>query len=297
MSDAMARAAQRLGVEIRLDEPVEEILFAGKRAVGVRTPRGEYRSEALVVNADFAHAMTHLVPDRLRRRWTDRKIEKKKFSCSTFMMYLGLEGREPALDHHTIVLAEDYRRNLRDIEEAHVLSENPSFYVHNPCVTDPSMAPPGKTALYVLVPVTHQHRNVDWAREKASFRQLVLRRLESLGIRNLEQRIRFEKIVTPDDWQQSYSVYRGATFNLAHNLSQMLHLRPQNRFEDLDGVYLVGGGTHPGSGLPVILESAKISSRLLANDLGLRPAWRGFAPLRSAEVEQVRTAGRAAGVA
>jgi phytoene desaturase len=117
--------------------------------------------------------------------------------------------------------------------------------------------------------VTHQHPNVDWSLERERFRALVLARLAKIGIKDLENRIRFEHMITPADWDQSYEIHRGATFNLAHNLSQMLHLRPRNRFEDLESVYLVGGGTHPGSGLPVIFESARITARLLAEDLGM----------------------------
>jgi len=273
VSQAMARAASGLGAEIHLGEPVEEILFEGKKAVGVRTDRDIYRCDGLVINADFAQAMSHLVPNHLRRRWTDQKLAKKRYSCSTFMMYLGLEGRDRDLAHHTIYLADDYRQNLRDIETDHVLSSKPSFYVHNPCVTDPSMAPPGMSSLYVLVPVTHQHPNVDWTEEKAGFRSRVIESLSKVGLDDVEKRIRFERVITPADWQNQHQIYRGATFNLAHNLGQMLHLRPNNRFEDLESVYLVGGGTHPGSGLPVIFESAKISSHLIARDFGMDSVW------------------------
>ncbi|MGN6643152.1 MAG: phytoene desaturase family protein, partial [Verrucomicrobiota bacterium] len=268
LTTAMARVAERLGVEICLNEPVEEILFAGKRAVGVRTHAGVHRADAVVVNADFARAMEKLVPDELRHRWTNRKLAKKKYSCSTFMMYLGVEGRFE-LPHHTIHIAEDYARNLDDIENRHVLSEDPSFYVQNACVTDPGLAPRDHSTLYVLAPVTHQHPNVDWNRERARYRNLLLRQIKKAGYDNVESRIRYERVITPADWDSRYEIYRGATFNLAHSLDQMLHLRPHNRFEDLDGVYLVGGGTHPGSGLPVIFESARISSRLLLNDLGI----------------------------
>ena len=267
---AMARVARRLGVEIRLDEPVEEILFEGRRATGVRTAAGEEKASAVVVNADFARAMARLVPDRLRRRWTDRKIARKKFSCSTFMMYLGVEGTFD-LPHHSIHIAADYERNLDEVENHHVLSADPSFYVQNASVTDPTLAPPGMSALYLLAPVTHQHPNVDWSRERERFRALILRQVAKAGFTDLESRIRFERVITPDDWDQKYEIHQGATFNLAHSLDQMLHLRPHNRFEDLQGVYLVGGGTHPGSGLPVIFESARISSRLLLNDLGIAP--------------------------
>jgi phytoene desaturase len=268
VTEAMARVARDLGVTISLGEEVREILFEGRRAVGLRTSRGEHRCDALVVNADFARAMTRLVPDHLRRRWTDRRIEKKRFSCSTFMLYLGIEGRCDNLSHHTIYMAEDYTRNLDDIEKRHVLSDDPSFYVQNACVTDSSLAPPGHSTLYVLVPVTHQHPNVDWTVERQRYRALVLRQLARVGLDDIEDRIRWEHCTTPADWEHGQHIYRGATFNLAHSLNQMLHLRPRNRFEDLDGVYLVGGGTHPGSGLPVIFESARITSRLLLQDAG-----------------------------
>ena len=265
---AMARVAERLGVEICLNEPVEEILFAGRRAIGVRTSSGTQPADAVVMNADFARAMQNLVPDRLRHRWTDKKLAKKKYSCSTFMMYLGIEGRYQ-LPHHTIHIAEDYVKNLDDIENKHVLSDDPSFYVQNACVTDPDLAPRGHSTLYVLAPVTHQHANVDWKRERARYRELILRQIAKAGYDGVESRIRYERVITPADWDTRYEIYRGATFNLAHTLDQMLHLRPRNRFEDLEGVYLVGGGTHPGSGLPVIFESARISSKLLLEDLGV----------------------------
>ena len=160
----MAEIAIEMGVDIRLNEEVREVVCRGRRAVGVRTDRADYDADALVINADFADAMTKLVPDRLRRRWTDRRIEKKKFSCSTFMMYLGLDGTTDELAHHNICMAADYSRNLREIETDHHLSEDPSFYVQNACVTDPSLAPPGMSTLYVLVPVTQLHPNVDWSK-------------------------------------------------------------------------------------------------------------------------------------
>lgn len=270
LTAALARVARGMGVEIRLGEPVRRLLFAGRRALGVRTDAGEIRADAVVINADFARAMSRLVPDALRRRWTDAKIARKKFSCSTFMLYLGIDGIERDVPHHTIYIARDYAKNLDEIENRHVLSEDPSFYVQNAAVTDPALAPRGMSTLYVLVPVTHQHPNVDWSRERDRFRDLALSRLSSIGLEDIEKRIRVERIVTPADWDQGLEIHRGATFNLAHNLGQMLHLRPRNRFEDLEGVYLVGGGTHPGSGLPVIFQSAWITAELLARDLGVR---------------------------
>lgn len=275
VSETMARIAREMGVRFHLGEAAEELILEGRRVRGVRTKVRDIAADAVILNADFAHAITRLVPDRLRRRWSNRRLERKKFSCSTFMLYLGIKGYYSHLPHHTIHCAADYVRNLDDIERRHVLPEEPSFYVQNACVTDPSLAPSGHSTLYVLVPVSHQHPNMDWSRAAQPFRMRVLHQLARVGLEGLERRIVVEKMVTPEDWEQHYAIYRGATFNLAHTWSQMLHLRPRNRFEELEGLYLVGGGTHPGSGLPVIYESARISTRLLLEDLGLESGWLG----------------------
>ena len=269
VSTVMARLAQEMGVEILYDQPVESLEFAGKKVTAVRTAQGRYEADATVINADFARSMTRLVPDRLRRRWSDRTIASKRFSCSTFMLYLGIDGAYDSIPHHNIYLSENYRENLADIETRHVLGTDPSMYVQNACVTDPSLAPAGQSTLYLLIPVTHRHPNVDWRREAPRYREVALDQLERVGISGVRQRIRYERMITPDDWQNDYEIYRGATFNLSHDLGQMLHKRPHNRFEDLESTYLVGGGTHPGSGLPVIYSSARITSRLLLEDLGI----------------------------
>jgi phytoene desaturase len=272
VSGAMARIAQDMGVEIRYGEPVEGLEFAGRRIAAVRTGSGTHAADATVVNADFARSMTRLVPDRLRRRWSDKKIASRRFSCSTFMLYLGIEGRYDDVAHHNIYLSENYRENLADIEHRHVLSRDPSMYVQNACVTDPTLAPRGSSTLYLLIPVTHRHANVDWRVEGPRYREVALDQMERIGIRGVRDRIRYEKMLTPDDWQEGYEIYRGATFNLSHDLGQMLHMRPHNRFEDVERMYLVGGGTHPGSGLPVIYSSARITTDLLLDDLGVDPA-------------------------
>jgi phytoene desaturase len=205
----------------------------------------------------------------MRPRWSDRKIAKTKLSCSTFMLYLGLEGDVGDLSHHTIVLSREYERNIHQITNG-ILPTEPSFYVQNAGTTDPTLAPKGHTSLYVLVPVPNLRCPVDWEREAPRFRQVALDRLKVLGLHDVESRIRYEKIVTPRGWESEFSVYDGATFNLAHNLTQMLYFRPNNRFGR--NVYLVGGGTHPGSGLPVIFEGARITSRLVIEDRARRQA-------------------------
>ena len=269
VSSAMARIAEEMGGEIHYSEAVESLDFAGRRITAVNTATGRHEADATVVNADFARSMTRLVPDAIRRRWSDRKIASRRFSCSTFMLYLGIDGHYDDVAHHNIYLSEDYRQNLIDIEQRHVLSADPSMYLQNACITDPTLAPQGMSTLYMLIPVTHRHPNVDWRREGPRYREVALDQLERIGIQGVRDRIRYEKMLTPDDWQDDYEIYRGATFNLSHDLGQMLHMRPHNRFEDVEGMYLVGGGTHPGSGLPVIYSSARITSDLLLDDLGL----------------------------
>lgn len=275
VSEHMAKVAAELGADIRLGEPISELLFDGRRVVGAKSVIGEYRADAVVVNADFSHAMTTLVPDHLRRRWTDARLATKRYSCSTFMLYLGLDGTNDDTSHHTIYTSKDYVGNMADIETRKRLTADPSVYVQNPVVTDRSLAPKGMSTLYVLAPTPNRTDSLDWARLAPEYRQTVIGQLSKLGIPDVERRIRFEKQVTPRNWEIDYGVYRGATFNLAHTLRQMLHLRPQNRFEDVPGMYLVGGGTHPGSGLPVIYEGARITTRLLLQDFGRDTGWLG----------------------
>jgi phytoene desaturase len=182
------------------------------------------------------------------------------------MMYLGVDKSYPETDHHTIVFATDYKRNLEDISHRRVASEDVSVYIRNSVITDPSTAPAGHSALYILVPTPNNLSGIDWEEEKWNYRARVLRLLaQRTQFNDLEGHIVQELMITPDDWERKQSVYKGATFNMGHNWTQMLYLRPHNKFEEIDHCYLVGGGTHPGSGLPTIFESARISTNLICD--------------------------------
>lgn len=268
VSAAMAKAARDLGVTFKLESPVEEITFEGRRAVGVRSRHGVQATDAVVVNADFAGTIPKLIPNALRKHWPDAKLDKAKYSCSTFMLYLGIEGRYD-LDHHTIFLSKDYQGNIADIEAGRMPRE-PSLYVQNASATDPTFGTAEQSSLYVLVPVGNLAAEGHDARAVDAYRDLVLDRLEAYGLKDLRKRIRASKVMTPKDWQDDMGLRFGSTFNLSHGLDQMLCFRPRNRFSELDGVYVVGGGTHPGSGLPVIYEGARISTDLVLEDLGIR---------------------------
>ncbi len=185
----------------------------------------------------------------------------------------GLEG-EVDLPHHTIYTSTGYTENLADIGAGR-LTEDASTYVHNPSRIDPTLAPAGASSMYVLVPTPHDGAGPDWSEAGPRYREATLDRLgDVFGIPDVRHRIRAEKVVTPADWRNE-RINLGATFNLAHGLDQMLHRRPQHRLEDVDGVWLVGGGTHPGSGLPVIFLSSQITSDLICRERNLEPptAW------------------------
>ncbi len=270
VSEVMARLAERHGVEFRYDTPVDRVAFDGRRARGVDAAGAHHAADAVIINADFAGAVPKLIPNELRGSWKDRQIEKARYSCSTFMLYLGIEGTLPDLHHHSVVLSERYEENLRQIESG-ILPEKPSFYLHHGTATDETLAPPGHATLYMLVPVPNLRFGTDWSKEAPRYRELALQRLADIGLPDIASRIRYEKMLTPQGWLDDYAVGYGATFNLSHDFGQMLTFRPRNRFQGLERLYLVGGGTHPGSGLPVIYEGARISTALLAEDLGLAP--------------------------
>lgn len=271
LMQAMGDIARSMGVRLHMSSPVERLTFDGCTVRGVVVDGLEHRHGQVIVNADATWAMKNLIPAELRRRdQQDGVLDAKRYSCSTVMMYLGLDGAID-LPHHTIYTSETYSENLKDIAERGCWSDDPSIYACNPSRIDPTLAPEGSSSLYVLLPSTNNkagHCTLDWDAMRPKLRADALHQLEHrLGIPDMARRIRTERLVTPADWQ-SERINHGATFNLAHNLGQMLHLRPQHRLPGFDGLWLVGGGTHPGSGLPVIFLSSQITSRMLCEELG-----------------------------
>lgn len=294
---AMAERCADMGVQIRTSAPVERIVFDGRRATGV-VVNGEVRSHPhVVINADVAWAMKNLIPESLRTApevpgrtaehvlgpiartlgigrpagvESDAEIDARPCSCSTFMLYLGVRGELP-LPHHTIYTSPSYESNLADISKNGTLSSDPSMYCCNASATDPTLAPRGSSSLYVLVPVPNTKpgfSKIDWAAETPRLRDRALDQLERVfGVDDIRSRVEAERIITPLDWQAD-RINHGATFNLAHGYSQMLHRRPQHKLPSFEGVWLVGGGTHPGSGLPVIFLSSTITTRMLCAELG-----------------------------
>jgi phytoene desaturase len=265
----MARVFEANGGTLRLNSKVARLDLSGREAKGVVLEDGRrVAADAVIVNADFSHAMTHLVPDGVLRKYDAAGLARRKYSCSTFMLYLGIDG-EVDLPHHTIFFSRDYRSYIQDVAAGR-LGTDISLYVRNASVTDPTLAPEGKSGIYVLVPVPNRRSGIDWSRRKKEFRDLVVRAMEAQApLKNLSGRIVAERVITPDDWETDWNVHIGATFNLAHTLGQMLHYRPRNEFEEISSCYLTGGGTHPGSGLPTIYESGRITANLISRRFGV----------------------------
>lgn len=262
LNSALANLATSMGVTFMMNTPVTQLKVKAKHVTGLITEAQAYTFDEVVLNADFAKGI-QLLEEKDRPQFTDEKLKKFDYSCSTFNFYIALDRVFP-LAHHSIIFSKDYKRNVTELTKTLILSEDPSFYIHNPSVIDESYAPQGHSALYILVPVPNLNASIDWTITKPIFEAKILSILSKhLKIKDINKHIVSMKTISPLDWQDEYHVYLGANFNLAHSFKQLLYFRPHNRFNKLKNLYLVGGGTHPGSGLPTIYQSAIIASQLI----------------------------------
>jgi phytoene desaturase len=256
------------GGSVQCNAGVAEILVkdgataAGRRrgaACGVRMASGEnIAADIVVCNADSATAYRQLLPARHRKRWTDRRIERARYSMSLFVWYFGTRRRYPDVAHHTIVLGPRYRELLDDIFERKHLADDFSLYLHRPTATDPALAPDGCDAFYVLAPVPHLQSGTDWRVQAEPFRAAIAQRLQGTLLPGLADELTVSLLLTPQDFQDELGAFRGAAFGLEPVLTQSAWFRPHNRSEEVDHLYLVGAGTHPGAGLPGVLSSARV---------------------------------------
>ncbi len=267
LAQAMAKAIQDLGGTIHCNAAVKQVLTEEGKACGIELVNGDrITADAVVVNADFAQAVQTLIPEEHRGKYTRSFFAKKQFSCSTFMLYLGLD-KHYDLPHHQIYLSDHVRRRNRPFIDDSALDEvDPPFYVCNPSVTDANSSPIGHSTLYVLVPIPHTGHGVDWSQIQQHYRDLTIQRLVLLGFEDIESHIVSETCHTAETWENDYSVYLGAVFNLSHTWLQMGPFRPPIRSEEIDRLYWVGGAVHPGSGLMTILEAAKNTAQFIGQD-------------------------------
>ncbi len=266
--EALVSIAEKAGVRFHLDASVERIRLDGGRATGVAlADGGELDADIVVANADLTYVYRHLLPPDAGAR----QLERKRHGTSAVVFLWGLDRTYPELAPHNLFFAKDIRASYGPLFDARGLPEDPHFYVHAPARLDPSAAPPGCDTLYVGVPSGHlDERNPqDWEALKARAREAVLRRLEAFGLRDLRDHIRAEIARTPVDWARDYNLVKGSTHGLSHELTQMAYLRPHNRHARYPNLYFVGASTHPGTGLPNVLMSARFAAeRILQDSVG-----------------------------
>jgi phytoene desaturase len=252
------------GNVLRCNADVAEILVENRRAVGVRLKDGErIAADVVVSNADSAWTYRHLIAPRHRRRWTDGRIERSRFSNGLFVWYFGTRRRYDDVPHHMIMLGPRYRELLTDIFKRKILAEDFSLYLHRPTATDPTLAPPGCDAFYVLAPVPHLGGTVDWRVAAEPYRQSIERHLAQTVLPGLREEVVTSRLMTPHDFHTRLLAFRGAGFGLEPVLWQSAWFRPHNRSEEIDGLFLVGAGTHPGAGVPGVISSARVLDSLV----------------------------------
>ncbi len=267
--DALVRLFNDLGGTLQLNSEVGEIRLQGGRATGVVLKNGEeIEADIVVCNGDVAGAYHSLLPASARRKYTDRQLARMRYSMSLVVIYFGTDrlyrGTDgPGLAHHDIILGPRYKELLHDIFREKRLADDFSLYLHMPTITDPSLAPEGCETFYVLAPVPHLGGTTDWARQAKPYRDRIMGFLEERYLPNLSRHIVTEHMIDPRHFQGTLNSYLGSAFSVEPILTQSAWFRPHNRSEEVNNLYFVGAGAHPGAGLPGVLSSAKIADDLI----------------------------------
>lgn len=265
VAEVLAALAEKQGVEFLYNAPVERIQVDGGRATGLALADGRSLPADLVLaNADLGYVYRSLLPDD---RAADR-LDRKEYGCATVMFYWGLDKPYPQLGPHNLFFAGDYRRSFEDIFSEASIPEEPNFYVHAPARIDPAAAPAGGETLYVAVPVGPMNAKhpQDWDAIRAKARSYILKRLAGLGMADLEAHIRAEVSFAPPDWKKRYNLTRGSAHGLSHKLTQMAYFRPHKRHPRYRNLYFVGASTHPGTGVPTVLVSARLAAERIMEE-------------------------------
>ncbi|HBV99654.1 MAG TPA: phytoene desaturase [Bacteroidetes bacterium] len=264
--NAMVKLIEEQGGQLHVNQKVDEILVSNGRVRGVQLANGDKLDADIVVsNADVATTYRKLIAPHHRRKYTDRRLERMRYSMSLFVIYFGTNRlyRDQGLAHHNIILSDRYKGLLKDIFKNKKVADDFSLYLHMPTLTDPSMAPEGHEAFYVLSPVPHLDSGTDWTEFAPIYRDRIMNFLEENYLPGLSDSLVSEHYIDPLHFQDTLHSYKGSAFSVEPILTQSAWFRPQNKSEDVDGLYFVGAGTHPGAGLPGVLSSSKIAENLI----------------------------------
>jgi phytoene desaturase len=281
----LVRLFEEMGGELRLSSEVDEILVdpARRVATGVRMRDGEtLAADAVVSNADVAYTYLNMLPAAVRRRNTDRRLKRLRYSMSLFVIYFGTDRRYEDMAHHEILMGPRYRGLLDEIFTKKTLAKDFSLYLHRPTATDPSLAPPGCDSWYVLSPVPHLGGPTDWREAAPRYRDAIMQYLERRYLPDLSKHIVTEHRIDPLHFEGTLNSYLGSAFSVEPTLMQSAWMRPHNVSEDVANLYFAGAGTHPGAGLPGVLSSGKIVADMIGEGASGSSADRASAAVRNA---------------
>lgn len=267
--NGMAKLFTDLGGTLEVNAEVAAFETAGSRLTGVRTRDGRlFAADAVASNADVVHTYSDLLGQHPRGRQEGERLKGKRFSNSLFVIHFGLKRPQPQLQHHTVCFGPRYRELVQEIFDGPKLPDDFSLYLHSPCATDPSLAPPGCSSHYVLAPVPHLgNAPLDWGVEGPRYRDKILDYLERHYMPGLREDLVTCRIFSPLDFREQLNAHLGSAFSLEPRLTQSAWFRPHNRDAQLANLYLVGAGTHPGAGVPGVIASAKATAGLMLEDL------------------------------
>ena len=267
--EKLLTTADELGVKFKYQKSVAKIVVNGNKTEGILLENGKVvEADLVIANADLPYVYSELLPDKPAAN----RLKKKEYSCSAIVFHWGMDKIYPQLDHHSVFLNEPYQQGMEMIFNEKSLSENPSFYIHAPVRTDKSAAPENEDTLSVIIPVGHvdDTRNQDWQELKQKARKAVISKLKDAGLTDIEEHIKFEVCYLPKTWESYCNVTRGSVFgSLSHTIFQMGYFRPHNRHNKYKNLYFVGGSTHPGNGIPLVLLSAKLTSEKIMHNYEL----------------------------
>ena len=264
--EALMTLANEAGVDFVFNKPVSQVIVDEGCASGVSFQDGKQMdADAVLANADLPYVYQNLLPKNGRLN----KINRMRFSCSVISFFWGVDKIYDSLEPHTLFLVDEYLQNFESITQDLSLPTNPSLYIHAPARLDSSMAPPGQDTIIAIVPVGHlsENGNQDWASIRDQARQKVIHRLHDIGIKELEDHIKFELNFTPLSWQKRYNLVKGSTHGLSHNLTQMAYFRPDFQHPNITNLFFVGASTRPGTGMPTAMVSGRQSAKRIVDKL------------------------------
>ena len=269
--DSIEKLAKKKGAKIHLKKKVKEILIENGKAIGIRLENGEeVHADMIVSNLDLPAAYHSLVPETKRKKYTEKKLNALQYGCSAFMMYVGVKKEYAKLQHHNVFFSGDHKRNFEEIFRTKEIPSDPSLYINVSSRTNPKLAPKGKHLLYILVPVPYSAqqdgKKVNWNDYKKEYSHKILDTLESRGLVDLKKNVEIMEIFTPDDWESLAGMHFGSTFGLSPIFFQSSVFRPNQKSEEFQNLFFVGASTHPGSGMPLVLISARTCEERIQNN-------------------------------